>query len=335
MQRKNIPYVRVITVAAIMATVAAVTLTVASTFAQTQPDTANTLKVSPVRTDVAVDPGETKTVTIIVSNPSDADVQVRPVQNDFIAGDERGTPALILDESESAQVRGLKRFMKPIANVMIPAKGSAAVEVVLDVPSDAKPGGYFGALRFAPVTPDTGGQVNLSASVASIILLQVRGEVAETLSLTDFAIQQNETTKAFFTDGSNISVLVRFKNDGGVQLGPMGRISVTKGNDIVYEADFNSTARRDMVLPDSARRWDVPLNDISGFGRYTVTATFTYGSTNQSIEVTKVFWVIPVWVIIASIVAFLVIVAGIILLIARIRSGPKMRRPPKAGMSRR
>lgn len=321
------------TIAAV-AVLAAVTMTTAS-FAQTNTDTANTLKVSPVRSDVSVDPGETKTVKITVTNPSDGEVSVRPVQNDFIAGDERGTPALILDETEYAKNHSLKRFMKPLENVKIPAKGSVVVEVVIEVPASAAPGGYFGALRFAPVTPDTGGQVNLSASVASIILLQVRGDVAETLTLTDFAIQQNSTTSAFFNNGENISAMVRFQNDGGVQLGPIGKVSVTKGKDIVYETDFNNNARRDMILPDSARRWDVPLQNIEGFGHYTVTATFAYGSKNQSVEVTKTFWVIPVWVIVGGIVAFLVIVAGIILLVTRLRNGPKMKGPSKKGLRRR
>jgi hypothetical protein len=66
-----------------------------------------------------------------------------------------------------------------------------------------------------------------------------------------------------------------------------------------------------MVLPDSARRWDVPLKNIGSFGKYTVTATFTYGTKNQSIEVSKSFWIIPLYVILAS-------VGGLILLIALI-----------------
>lgn len=324
---------KMMTIAAV-AVLAAVTMTTTS-FAQINADTANTLKVSPVRTDISADPGETRTVKITVTNPSNIEISARPVQNDFIAGDERGTPALILDETEYAKNHSLKRFMKPLENIKIPAKSSVIVEAVIEIPTNAAPGGYFGALRFAPVTPDTGGQVNLSASVASIILLQVRGDVAETLTLTDFAIQQNGATNAFFNEGKNISAMVRFQNDGGVQLGPIGKVSVTKGKEIVYDADFNNSVPRDMILPDSARRWDVPLQNIDGFGHYTVTAVFTYGSKNQSVEVTKTFWVIPVWVIVGAGVALLVIVAGVILLIARLRNGPKMRGPSKKGLRRR
>ena len=67
-----------------------------------------------------------------------------------------------------------------------------------------------------------------------------------------------------------------------------------------------------MVLPDSARRWEIPLDKVGEFGNYTVTATFTYGQKNQTIEVTKSFWVIPMSVIIAAIVGVIVLIALIV-----------------------
>lgn len=322
------PYLGVLAMA-VVAVLSVVALATTS-LAQTTTPTANSIKVSPLRTDVSVDPGENRTVKILVSNPTDAEVQVRPVQNDFIAGNERGEPAIILDENQSSESRSLKQFMQPLGNVTIPARGSATVEVQLNIPASAKPGGYYGALRFAPVAPDTGGQVNLSVSVASIILLQVRGEVEESLTLTDFTVQQNGSSKALFTTGDNLSLAIRLQNNGGVHLGPIGKISVTRGDDIVHEVDFNSGVSRDMVLPDSARRWDVPLDTIDGFGRYTVSAVFTYGAKNQSLEVIKTFWIIPIWMIITGIVVFLVIVAVIIFVTVRVSRG-KAKRPARSG----
>src|SRR5690606_20481425 len=101
---------------------------------------------------------------------------------------------------------------------------------------------------------------------------------------------------------------------GAVQAGPFGKISVTRGDDVVYETDFNNKDQRDVVLPDSARRWNIPVEDISSFGKYTVSATFTYGADNKTIEVSESFWVIPRNVIIAAI-------AGLILLIGAIVAG--------------
>ena len=180
---------------------------------------ANSLKVSPLRTDVSIDPGETKTVKITISNPTGSAVSVRPVQNDFVADGEDGTPALILEEAEYAPSHSLKRFLQPLESFTLEGGESRTIEATIAVPEDAEPGGYFGAVRFMPTSPDGGGQVNLSASVASLILLRVNGDAPEKLSLTDFTIQQNGRSATFFTASDNMSASVRFKNDGDVQAG--------------------------------------------------------------------------------------------------------------------
>ena len=78
-----------------------------------QSATANTLKVSPLRTDIQVKPGETGKVEIVVTNLTSADVLVRPYENDFISSDENGTPSIILDENQFAPTHSLKRFLSP------------------------------------------------------------------------------------------------------------------------------------------------------------------------------------------------------------------------------
>lgn len=274
--------------------------------------TANVLKVSPVRSDIEVLPGASKKIQITVTNLTKSSVQVHPIENDFIAGDERGTPALILDESKYAPTHSLKRFMTPLADVTIPAKQAKQIDVVINVPAGAQAGGYFGAVRFAPTTPDSGGQVNLSASVASIILLTVPGNIVEKMNLTNFDIQQHGKSDAYFQTPNDLQAAFRFQNLGSVQEGPFGKVSVKNGNDVVYAADFNTKTPRDMVLPDSARRWEIPLKNIGNFGHYTVMATFTYGAKNQTIEVTKSFWVIPQAYIIGAIIAVVVLIVLIV-----------------------
>ena len=271
-------------------------------------NTANTLKVSPVRSDVEIKPGESKTVQTIVTNLTGGAITVRPIENDFISGDERGTPALILDADTFAPTHSLKRFLAPLDDITIPAKESKVVDVVITVPADAQAGGYFGAVRFAPTTPDSGGQVNMSASVASLILLTVPGDMVEKLSLTHFDILQNGTAGTNFRNADNLQATVRFENKGNVQIGPFGKVSVKKGDKVIYEADFNDKTPRDVILPDSARRWDIPLDKIGSFGEYTVVATFAYGESGQTIEASKSFWIIPQSIIILGIVVLLLVI---------------------------
>lgn len=283
-----------------------------SSTAQAVENAANTLKISPVRTDVEIQPGGTKTVTTIITNLTNSPMTVSAVQNDFIAGDERGTPALILDANKFAPTHSLKRFLAPLKDITIPAKESKEVNVVINVPMNAQAGGYFGAVRFVPTTPDGGGQVNTSASVASLILLTVTGDLTEKLDLTNFDIRQRGKTSTFFGDSRDLELAVRFRNVGSIQEGPFGKVAVKQGSKIVYETDFNTTNPRDVVLPDSARRWDVPLKNVGDFGYYTVSATFTYGKKNQTIQIDKSFWVIPMSIIIAAGIGLLILILLIV-----------------------
>lgn len=299
-------------------------------FGEVHAQSANTLKVTPVRTDIEIMPGESKTVPVTISNLTGGDLTVTAIANDFVAGPkEDGVPALILDANEFAPTHSLKRFMTPVPDLLIPAGEGVTVNVIITVPATAQAGGYFGAIRFAPTTPDGGGQVNMSASVASLILLTVPGDMVEKMELTNFDIKQGDKVGTDFRTANDLTMGLRFENKGNVQLGPFGKISVKQGDKIVYEADFNTESPRDVVLPDSARKWDVPLKEIGEFGNYTVSATFTYGTTNQTIEVSKSFWVIPQYVIIAAIVLALLIIGGIvlaiILIIRRKKNGHKHR----------
>lgn len=281
---------------------------------------ANTLKVSPVRSDIQITPGTSKTVKVTVTNTTKSTVTVQPIENDFIAKDENGTPALILNADQYAPTHSLKRFMTPLSNVTLGPQESKTVDVVITVPQGAHAGGYFGAIRFAPASPDGGGQVNLSASVASLILMTVPGNFVEQLNLTDFNVQQNGKNGTYFQNPNNLSVAFRFENKGDIQEAPFGNISVKQGNKVVYSYDFNSQAPQDVVLPDSARRWDVPLKNIGAFGHYTVEATLTYGKKNQTVNISQSFWVVPFVVIIGGIVGLLVLIGIIVAIVAFLRS---------------
>lgn len=312
-------------------------LLVAAVFTSTasaQSSAANTLKVSPVRSDVTIEAGKSGKVPVTITNLTSSDILVAAIENDFIQGDESGTPSIILDEDEYAPTHSLKRFMKPLDNVTVPANDSVTVNVEIVVPAGAQAGGYFGALRFAPTTPDSGGQVNLSASVASLILLTVPGPVTEQLNLTDFTIQQGGKAGTDFRTANDLNVAFRFENKGNIQLGPFGKISVTQGKDLVYDYDFNQNTPREVVLPDGARKWEVPIKNIGEFGYYTVHATFTYGTTNKTIEVERSFWVIPTAYIIAAIALLVLLIAGIVFLIIWLKGRRKRAIRRRAGRRR-
>lgn len=300
----------------------AITLVGSSVLAQQQAEStgaANALTISPIRTEVTADPGDTKVVKVLVSNTAEQDVSVRPIQNDFVAGDEEGSPAIILEETEFAPSHSLKRFMQPLDSFILSSGESKLVEMEIVVPEDAEAGGYFGSLRFAPTDPNDGGQVNMSMSLASLVLLTVTGDTPEKLTMTDFSIEQGGRPSAFFMTTDDIKIRTRFQNDSNIHLSPLGKVTISKGKEVVFDQDMNNKEQKDYILPGSARKWDFSVDGLNGFGKYEVNAIFTYGSSNKTIEVSKTFWVIPLAMIIAGIAVVVLIVAVVIGLVLRSR----------------
>lgn len=269
---------------------------------------ANSIKISPLRSDLALDPGTSGTVKVNVTNITANPIVLKAIENDFVAGDEKGTPSLILDQNSYAPSHSLKRFMAPIANLTIAAGATQEAVVTINVPKKAQAGGYYGALRFAPA--GSGNQpLALSSGIASIILLKVTGPTVERLTLTNFDIQQNGGTASNFRTPDNLGLFIRFKNEGNLHEAPFGQINVQKGKKVVYSYDFNKEDPKQTVLPDSARRWQVPIKNLGKFGKYTVSATFGYGSKGDTINIQKTVWIVPTMVIMGIVIAIVVIAA--------------------------
>lgn len=287
---------------------------------------ANTLKVSPLRTDITLRPGESRGVPVFVENLDSRPIVLKPIQNDFIAGDdESGAPAIILDENEYAPVHSLKRFMQPLDVITVGPGERREVRVPISVPQNAQSGGYFGALRFAPANPDGSENVNVSSSVASLILLTVPGNLIESLALTNFMIMQDEQEISRLSNPEGVSAVVRLENRGNVQVAPFGNLSVLKGEEVVFSGAFNDIKPAGVVLPDSSRKFEVNVENLENFGKYTFKATLGYGTTGSgdTIEVEKSIWIIPSSYIFGAIGGLIALIVIIALIVTALRSYKK------------
>ncbi len=111
----------------------------------------NAIKIAPVRTDLTIQPGETRQISVTIQNLTTGPVEYVAIINDFVAGSgESGQPALILDANKYAPSHSLKRYIAPIPNVTVGGGQSKDVNVSIAIPKDAAAGGYYGAVRFAP-----------------------------------------------------------------------------------------------------------------------------------------------------------------------------------------
>jgi hypothetical protein len=272
----------------------------------------NGLRVSPVHTDLTIQPGNSATVDVFITNVTSQTTTFQVFINDFVAsGDESGNPALILDEGKSAPTHSLRQFVPKLNNVTLAPSEQKNIKVPVSIPADAPAGGYFGAVRFSADSQDTAGKnVSLSASVASLILVKVPGDYKEQMSIESIDTRNKDKIHSIFTKSKGIDGVVRIKNSGDVQEVPFGKLTVTKmGGKVVYSTEVNSGEAAGNVLPGSVRKFAVPLKNIGSFGKYTVQADLGYAK-GQTLTASTTFYVIPVAVMIAlGVLVVLLIIA--------------------------
>lgn len=285
------------------------------------------LKVSPVTSNIVIEPGHTQVVTVYVQNVTNATIDLQGIVNDFIAANnESGQPSLLLEPNQYAPSHSLKRFVSPISNFSLKAGEQKSINVTITIPKDAPGGGYFGAVRFAPVSTSGGSNVTLSASVGSLILVRVPGTFKEDLELLsmDARTDANSAPQVVFFGGGNVVAAVRFQNKGDIQEQPFGKVLLKQGDKQIASYEINNTTPRGNVLPDSIRKFTVNLDKVGAFGQYTLVGNFGYGTSGQLLSGQTTFYVIPLALIVAVLAAIAVIlflIFGLPRLIRRYNEG--------------
>jgi hypothetical protein len=278
----------------------------------------NGLKISPVRTDLTVNPGASQTVDVYVTNLTSQSADLQGVADDFTASqDESGSPAILLN-GQKAPSHSLKDYIVPIGTFALGANQTKDVKVNINIPKGVAGGGYFGAIRFLPSSANSNKNVNLTASVGSLLIVTVPGPVTEQMSIASFDVREvNSTTgkqisgpSVFFTSNKNLNGVVRFQNSGNLQEETFGKMLLKKGSAIVGTYEINNTTPRGNVLPGSIRRFAVPLTGLGSFGKYTLEGNFGYGTKGQLLSASTNFYIVPVSAIVIAVVILLVIVGG-------------------------
>lgn len=288
---------------------------------------ANGFRISPVRSEFTIDKGRSQTITVTVENPTDIATTAKAVVNDFVSSDdETGTPRLILDETVQSPKNSFKSLVGSIPDLELGPKQKKDVDVKLSIPANANAGGYYGAIRFLPSNGTQQGNVGLTASVGTIVLVTVPGNLVEKVNLLQLSAAQNGKAKRLFTSG-DVQILTRLKNDGDIHLKPFGRIEVKNMfGKSVSTFEFNNTDPRANVLPGSVRKFVNDISETKMLGRYTVTANLGYSQGSGDLISAKAsFWYLPAWSLAVLLAILVALSAGIYFLLRKFRPAPNHR----------
>jgi hypothetical protein len=307
---------------AVVALIAVLFVPLLSTNAQEAQTPGNGFRINPVRDEKVVNPDEKYSSELTITNPTNSDIDAEVIINDFGAGDAgNGEPKIYYDENTSAEGNSFKTIASAPGSVYIKANSEAKITVDINVTKDTNPGGYYGVVRVVP--KNEGSQnVSLAASVGTLFLITVPGNLTESAEITQFTaakkVGQDEKQQPilsngrFFINSGEFSVVTSIKNNGNIHVQPFGKVQVTdRSGKVIEEFEFNDKQPfKDNVLPGQERDFINALQAKGLVGQYTITANLGYGTGGSLMTAKTTFWVIPAWFLVLVVAILIALIIG-------------------------
>ena len=287
------------------------------------------LSISPTRTELRIQPGESGDIEVSLRNVTRGEIIAKPFISDFESDDATGEPKLIADTKNRSSA-SIAAFVSGLQDVSLAAGENKTVKYKVSIPSNAAPGGYYGAGTYRAVPAEQAGldsgQVALTANVASLVLVEVPGDITEQIQLTSMKVAKDQKFSSFFVSKPNLAAIT-VKNNGNSFSKPFGTVSLTNmSGKEVYSYELNNATPRGNILPKTSRVFTDQVKNISKPGRYTLTANISHGSGGEVITKKVSFWYIPVWLLVVIGVLLVGIAAGAFFLYRTQFAGRKKRK---------
>lgn len=278
----------------------------------------NDFVVEPGKTEIFINPGETITKSISITNRIGKSVKFKLTTEDIIGTNDSISPVKLLGDDIGPY--SVKNFIEPeISEFTLELGEKITIPVKISVPTDAEPRGHYGALIVSnepevlseEETSETQGKARLISRIGSLFFIRINGVGREAGNLEDFKIIGPE--KVFYESrpgGFEIS----FKNTGNVHLVPHGKITIKNllgksVGEIPVDAYFS--------LPDSIRFREVFWTPGTGLGRYTAHLSLYPGFGNENQESKVSFWIIPWKILIITFIGLVIFVSVIYYILTR------------------
>ena len=258
----------------------------------------SSFSISPLSFELTANPGDTLINELNIFNRSDASLPVNIEIEDFVTTGESGK--VLVQEAEN-ETYSLTKWIKVYPeNLILKPNETRSISFEITVPLNGEAGGHYGSVLASMggsgMEGTTGSAV--STKIASLILLNVSGEVVEDLEILDFSVSE-------FQEYAPVPFEIRFENKGTVHVKPRGFITITDmfGNK-VKDLEFPQKN----VLPGAKRKIEAEWNEEWIIGKFTATVVGGYGTSNTPLNFKTVeFWVLP-WKLILGVSIILLII---------------------------
>ncbi|MDP3793808.1 MAG: hypothetical protein Q8R07_03590, partial [Candidatus Uhrbacteria bacterium] len=177
------------------------------------------LTISPVRMEIAGDPGQTLRGEIELFNEQGETKTFYSSAANFEARGDSGAPYFLPDTT-----KGLASWITVQDNVVLKADERKIIPYTIQIPQGVEAGGYFAAIFWGTSPPGRQGgeQVYVSGKLGMLVLLSVTGELKEGGGLLDLKMDEGSRVVSSFP----ITFAYRFSNDGSERVKPTGELKI-------------------------------------------------------------------------------------------------------------
>jgi hypothetical protein len=248
-------------------------------------------------------PGEKIQTTIKVRNNSNKAFTINTAIDDFIIGEDGETPIAITEDVDYRWSLKNWLILAPEFQTLQP-KQTGIINVIIDIPADALPGGHYAMVTHKPVGLNGEKfQIDSAASrvnqrVGTLLYVLVEGPINEEAFIRDFSMPS-------FTEYGPVPFSFTVDNQSDVHIKP--DISIEIYNLLGIKVDTIVVESKN-VFPMVGRSFNGEWDQVWGTGFYKAKLVMSYGSEGAITIANTSFWLFPVTIMIAVLIVILTLI---------------------------
>lgn len=258
--------------------------------------------------DIFIKPGEKFQTSVRVTNNSEKNLDVESFVQDFIIGDDGFTPIPVKEGNNRWSLAEWVTLTP--SNQTLKPRETGVVNVLIEVPEDALPGGHFAIITHQPaigrVEAGAGNSTSgVTQRVGTLLYVRVDGDIKESAFIHDFRFKPD------IAEFGPMNFFYELENQSDVHIKPAASVEMFNmfGKKV---ADLQVEPNN--VFPGAKRSFTGVWSVSWGFGPYKAVLTVPYGTMGGVATATTTVWLLPLSIIIATLILILAIVTSVVVI---------------------
>lgn len=253
-------------------------------------------------------PGEKIQVQIRVRNISEKPVSIVTSAQDFLLDEDGQTPVPIDDTVSNRWSLASWLTISPTEH-RIAAKSTVGINVLIEVPQDALPGGHYAMVLHEPgersvnnnlviENVSNGSSTAINQRVGTLLYVTVEGPINEEAYVRDFKFPS-------FSEYGPVPFEFTVENNSDIHITPQMSVEIFN---LLGQRIETITIDQKNIFPLTSRNFTGSWDRIWGWGLYKAKLTMSYGSMGSIVVANSSFWLIPLKVLIAGLTILLALI---------------------------